>query len=956
MFYQFIQRKRDQWIASADCPVKGLIAYMQAVGQLRDAQIEAIKTYLFLKIACNNMPLSDLFIAGTFNTLNFDELELKTSTKTFLQENPAAAALFEYVSFPTTDGTPFSPKLLKQLKDNPKDIDYHKFFHEVFYNVSYTDYLFSLPMGAGKTYLMAAFIYLDLYFAENEPDNPAFAHNFIIFAPSGLKSSVIPSLRTIQNFDPSWLLPEPAASNLKRKLIFEILDQNKSQNKSNRTKNPNVQKIAIHQPLQDLFGFVAVTNAEKVILDRMDVDDSLQLIERTDDEADKAANELRNIIGKLPGLSVFIDEVHHAAKDDKKLRAVVNKWMAGHTVNSVIGFSGTPYLEKKEKINVTADLSVANLEISNIVYYYPLVDGIGNFLKKPTVKIAEGMERLQIVENGIRLFLETYKDLVYRDGTCAKLGIYCGSSIETLEEHVYPLAARIAREFDFNPTEAVLRYHGGNKQYPKPVDSDLKFASLDKPFSNVRIVLLVQIGKEGWDCRSLTGIVLAQEGDCPTNMVLQTSCRCLRQVEKGMPENALIYLNKGNADILDVQLKQQHHISIKEFERGNNASMADICRYNRMEYLHLPKIDFYQLRIFYQALVIETERNAAEELSRATVEKDSAIIKTAEATDSLNVTRTEIDVSEKGNIPADYNIWLYTIVKESFGAITHRTLRPYDALLMQIFQQITYDRDGVKYFSSRYQQSEIRSNIRKVFYEKRSFSSSEELIPEAASLLKLENFTSMVRTSTPSDFYPAQTEVEKIVKADRGELGSDASVETMIKSLENMGQPKVADELRSKYTPFPYKDKTYHYLPYRTDSAFEQTFLKEIVTLQDIQDLKLEVYYNGDRALTEFKIRCYEKQGSGWKYIGMYTPDFLIIRRKDGVIHQTIIVETKGKIYANDPAFKGKRSFMETEFIQKNNEKFGYRRFDYLYLEDTISDAERITKTADFITRFFGES
>ena len=118
-----------------------------------------------------------------------------------------------------------------------------------------SDYLFSLPMGAGKTYLMAAFIYLDLYFAENEPDNPAFAHNFIIFAPSGLKSSVIPSLRTIQNFDPSWVIPEPAASNLKRKLIFEVLDQNKSASKSNKTKNPNVQKIAIHQPLQELFGF-----------------------------------------------------------------------------------------------------------------------------------------------------------------------------------------------------------------------------------------------------------------------------------------------------------------------------------------------------------------------------------------------------------------------------------------------------------------------------------------------------------------------------------------------------------------------------------------------------------------------------------------------------------------------------------------------------------------------------
>ena len=71
---------------------------------------------------------------------------------------------------------------------------------------------FFAPMGAGKTYLMAAFIYLDLYFARNEPNNPAFAHNFMIFAPSGLKSSVVPSLKTIQRFDSTWVIPEPAAS------------------------------------------------------------------------------------------------------------------------------------------------------------------------------------------------------------------------------------------------------------------------------------------------------------------------------------------------------------------------------------------------------------------------------------------------------------------------------------------------------------------------------------------------------------------------------------------------------------------------------------------------------------------------------------------------------------------------------------------------------------------------
>ena len=51
----------------------------------------------------------------------------------------------------------------------------------------------------------------------------------------------------------------------------------------------------------------------------------------------------------------------------------------------------------------------------------------------------------------------------------------------------------------------------------------MQFDMLDKPISKIRIVLLAQIGKEGWDCRSLTGIILSQKGDCSTNMVLQTS-------------------------------------------------------------------------------------------------------------------------------------------------------------------------------------------------------------------------------------------------------------------------------------------------------------------------------------------------------------------------------------------------------------------------------------------------
>ena len=181
MFYQMITNARNRWLASSECTVKDLIAYIEHAGQMRDAQIDAIKTYLFLKISCDSRPLSRLFQEGYFNTLDLQTIELSATTRTYLEEHPDAAALLEYACLKNDTGEQLSSKLEEQIRKTPESIDYRRFFHDAFYGVSYTDYLFSLPMGAGKTYLMAAFIYLDLYFAMNEPHNPAFAHNFIIF-------------------------------------------------------------------------------------------------------------------------------------------------------------------------------------------------------------------------------------------------------------------------------------------------------------------------------------------------------------------------------------------------------------------------------------------------------------------------------------------------------------------------------------------------------------------------------------------------------------------------------------------------------------------------------------------------------------------------------------------------------------------------------------------------------
>lgn len=947
MFYKLIENKRNEWLKSEDCTVRDLLQYIAKRGFMRDAQFEAIKTYLFLKISCDNKPLWQLFTEGFFNSLDISQLELNETAREVLSSNKAAVALLEYSRLKDKDGNQLAPALEVFIKQNAAAIDYIETFKKILYGVEYPDYLFSLPMGAGKTYLMAAFIYLDLYFAQNEPNNPRFAHNFIVLAPSGLKSSIVPSLKHIQEFDPSWIIPEPTASQLRRLVKFEILDEQKTANKSNRIKNPNAQKINNHQPLEDLMGLVAITNAEKVILDRYDQDQDWSLLSKEELKQYEVANELREIIGTIPGLAIYIDEVHHAADGDIKLRQVVNGWTEKHTFNCVLGFSGTPYLESAERVHLSDQFSFSNKNLSNVVYYYPLIDGIGNFLKIPTVKFADA-DIIDIVTLGVKEFLDKYKDLVYENGTCAKLAIYCGR-IDTLEEIIYPMVAEIVGGYSLNPSDVILKYHEGNKQYPQPEDSEIAFASLDTSLSRIKIVLLVQIGKEGWDCKSLTGVLLPRSGVCPINMVLQTSCRCLRQVSKNQKESALIWMNRANSIILNRQLQKQQNITLQEFSNKPSGEDTRISRFSRMDYLKVPPIDFYQLKVSYETLIVDDANDPATRL------QDDNILRKSTATliHYQDLTGKEIKVEEQeseSDNPISFGWWLHTISKESFGSLSISILLSFEKQLRDIFNKISISNGSTLTLNNAYNQELIRSLIRQAFLPIRDYTEKEEVLPCKASLLQIEKLTSPVADNKA--YYPSQTTVNEILEWDVNPKDQEPSpeVKELIEKLKALGQDVSA--LQPKGDPHPERHQTYHYLPYRFDSDYERIFLNEILPV--INGKNLEVYFNGDDTLTEFKIKCFKKTGSHWSYLGYYFPDFLLIRRNvEGVIHQIAIIETKGEGYA--AKFAEKRKFMETEFVKKNNERFGYKRFEFLYLEDTLTKEQRQQKTLQTIQDFFCE-
>jgi hypothetical protein len=81
-------------------------------------------------------------------------------------------------------------------------------------------------------------------------------------------------------------------------------------------------------------------------------------------------------------------------------------------------------------------------------------------------------------------------------------------------------------------------------------------------------------------------------------------------------------------------------------------------------------------------------------------------------------------------------------------------LKPYTEQLRSVFDGITYEVNGSRYFSSRYDRAMVEANIRKAFAEKRSFKMTEEVIPAAASLLNITNFTSKIHTEKPEDYFP----------------------------------------------------------------------------------------------------------------------------------------------------------------------------------------------------------
>ena len=555
------------------------------------------------------------------------------------------------------------------------------------------------------------------------------------------------------------------------------------------------------------------------------------------------------------------------------------------------------------------------------------------------------MESSEILASGLREFFETYANTVYANGATTKIAVYA-PSIAVLEEELYPEACTICRELNMNPSEVILKYHKGNSTYKVSEDAQFEFSTLDSPFSKIRIILLVGIGREGWNCKSLTGVILSQRNSCPQNMVLQISCRCLREVDNAATETALIWLNKFNAEKLNKQLQQQQYTTIEEFGSHKPEDMIALERYSRMDKLKLPAIDYYQIRIKYNTVERTACPNIHEYLVSYTPPRlDSAIIY-SQGFDNTNVVSKS--ATDYGSIEfVNFRLWLDCIIKESFGTLKIHQLKEYESELSSLFERITKIENDIRYYSPEIDQRQVRANIRTCFTLKRTFNVSEELIPEEAELLNVQPLPTPIYASVKDIYVPSQDEVKRIVNADINPVTISEEERAMLLAMKARGVHVEIPQVQN-----PLFDHTYHYLPYHLDSTLEDDYFNQIVNhLKGGEFPNVEFYFNGDDTLTDFRIRCYAKRGNHWKMLGYYYPDFIMLtRNNDNTINKVIIIETKGEGFAGK--FEPRKHFLKNMFVKFNNEKFGRERFHFLYIEDTLSREQRLHKTINKINSF----
>ena len=507
---------------------------------LRLPQFEALEIYIFLKEYLDNQPLHKLFKDWADNQGKFAGRNIQNKAGQIQLD------IFKEVSKEQYEA------VFKAMKKNAR---------------TYPNYIFALTMGVGKTILMATCIFYEFLLANKFPKDEKYCHNALVFAPD---KTVLQSLKEIQTFDFTKVVPPEYVNFLNNNLKFHFLEESGATltiiDKSQfNIIISNTQKIILKKQNKEKNSIDKLFASDKPTYEKNSVYDEfsdLYDFDTPEDETSLTTNQRFEKLRRVTQLGIYIDEAHHAfgntlaadmgIKDTKtSLRTTVDELAAnlnraGTQVVACYNYTGTPY--------------VGNQILPEVVYAFSLKDAINQgYLKKVTIHSYDNTRNDEFVHEAIASFLKATNHQRH-EGMLPKIAFFA-STIEKLQKELKPAVESALSQHGINHNRILVNV-GDDKLTSN--DDIREFNRLDTISSEKQFILLVNKGREGWNCRSLFGVALYRQPKSKI-FVLQATMRCLRSIGEGQ-QIGNVYLSEGNKQILENELAQNFRITIKEME------------------------------------------------------------------------------------------------------------------------------------------------------------------------------------------------------------------------------------------------------------------------------------------------------------------------------------------------------------------------------------------------------
>lgn len=503
----------------------------------------------------------------------FEALEMYILLKEYL-DNRSVAAIFkewQYHTGPFVGRTRHVPAGQLDLFEELTKEQYEDLFAQMRrYGRAYPNYIFALTMGTGKTILMAACIFYEFLLANKFPKDPHYCHNALVFAPD---TTVLESLREIQTFDKSLVVPPEYVRWVDANIRFHFLDQagttlDTLDGSRFNLIISNTQKIILKRQHQEKSPLELLLSSGKPTYQSGSVYDQaadLYAFDEPSDEVELTTNQRFEKLRRLQQLGVYIDEAHHAfgrnlardvgAEKDTRptsLRLTIDELAAsldraGTHVVACYNYTGTPY--------------VSNRVLPEVVYAFGLQDAIDKqYLKQIRINGYTNPRTAEFVRLAIDDFL-AHNDLDDRYETLRPKLAFFAATIQELQEELRP-AVELALARHGIPSSKILVNVGDPKL---TTDDDIReFNRLDTPGSEKQFILLVNKGREGWNCRSLFGVALFRKPNSKI-FVLQATMRCLRSIGDAQPTGR-VYLSAENMSILQDELSQNFRVDMDSIQ------------------------------------------------------------------------------------------------------------------------------------------------------------------------------------------------------------------------------------------------------------------------------------------------------------------------------------------------------------------------------------------------------